>query len=135
MTSMTEAEWRSVQTALCAGGLRECIDNLLASRVVPLTPVFINSDNYHLMQQAWDDGNGTTVRLMPAEDAPWFVGVYDDFEVCEGLEHEGVLYLAVYQSGGGLVSVIVGEGIVENDAGTSFRNLGEAKAYIQGRIA
>lgn len=130
MTRMTEAEWRSVQTALCAGGLRECIDNFIVSRV----PVEIHPKNLQLMEEAWDDGD-ITVRLIAGEVPPWFIGMYEDFEACEGLEHREVLYVAVYQSGGGLVSVIVGEGLVKNDGGVTFRNMAEAKAYIQGRIA
>lgn len=131
MSRMTEEEWAEVQRALCVGELRATIDNLIASRV----PVKIHPNNLRLMEQAWDDGTGSTVRLIAGEDAPWFIGLYEDSEVCEGLEHREVLYVAVYQSGGGLVSVIVGEGLVSNEAGTTFKNMGEAKAYIQGRIA
>lgn len=131
MTRMTEDEWREVREALCTGGLRTTIDNLLTRRV----PVEIHPVNLRLMERAWDDGNGNTVRLIAGEEPPWFIGVYEDSEVCEGLEHRERLYVAVYQSGGGLVSVIEGEGLVTNDGGVTFRNINEAKAYIQGRIA
>ncbi len=101
---------------------------------VSLAPVVISDANRAIMEQAWDDGDNT-VRLEPGENAPWFVGMHEDFEVCEGLEHDGVLYVAVHQSGGGLVSVIEGEGLISNDAGVTFHSMAEAKAYIQGRIA
>lgn len=130
MTSMTEEEWAGVQETLVRGGLRDCIDALLATRV----PVKIHPRNRRIMEQAWDDGD-QTVRLVATSDPPWFVGMFDDFQVCEGLEHEGVLYVITHLSGGGLVSVIVGEGLVENDAGTVFSSVPLAKAYIQGRMA
>jgi hypothetical protein len=131
MTSMTEAEWTSVQNALCVGGLRECIDGLLATRV----PVRIHPRNRRIMEEAFDDGDKTVI-LVASSEPPWsFLGMFEDCHVCDGLEHDGVLYVAVPQSGGGLVSVFVGEELRENNAGVTFLNMGEAKAYIQGRIA
>lgn len=134
MTSMTEQEWAGVLEALCRGGLREYIDSILSAHATRAS-VRIRPNNLRLMERAWDDGDGNTVHLIAGEEPPWFIGVYEDCdEVCEGLEHDGVLYVAVYQSGG-LVSVIVGEGLAENDGGVTFKSMHEAKAYIQGRIA
>jgi hypothetical protein len=42
------------------------------------------------------------------------------------------LYSIVYASGGGLVSVIVGDGIVTNEMGVAFHGISEAKAYVKG---
>lgn len=136
MTSMTEGEWHGVQQALCAGGLRDYIDLLLTTRSgaeVVLPPALISDANRRIMDQAWDDGDGHTITLVAnIEEPPWFVGLHEGFEVCEGVEIEGVLYTITHASGGGLVSVIVGRGLIDNDAGTVFHSIPEAKAYIQG---
>lgn len=131
MTSMTEEEWASVQAALVRGCLEATINGILATRV----PVRIHPRNRRILEEAFDDGD-KTVTLVASSEPPWsFLGMFEDCHVCDGLEHEGVLYVAVPQSGGGLVSVFVGEELRENSAGVTFRNMGEAKAYIQGRIA
>lgn len=137
MTEMTEEEWASVERALCGGGLRDCIERILSNRIPGIAPttVQIRDENRRIMEEAWDDGSSTLVLFANAEEPPWFVGIHEGFEVCEGVERGGVIYTIVHQSGGGLVSVIVGSGLVENDAGVTFRNVNEAKAYIQGLTA
>ncbi len=130
MTSMTEEEWKDVQAALVLGGLEATINGLLATRV----PVKIHPRNRRIMEEAWDDGDKTVTLV--ASEPPWsFVGKFEDYDVCVGLEHDGVLYVAAPQSGGALVSVFVGEELRDNNASITFRSMGEAEAYIQGRIA
>jgi hypothetical protein len=131
MTSMTEEEWKDVQAALVLGGLEATINGLLATRV----PVKIHPRNRRIMEEAWDDGD-KTVTLVATDEPQWsFVGKFEDYDVCVGLEHDGVLYVAAPQSGGALVSVFVGEELRDNNASITFRSMGEAEAYIQGRIA
>ena len=96
--------------------------------------VALSDENRRILQKAYDDGDGGGITLSPGEDPLWFVGTYDDTEVCEGVEHDGVLYTIVHLSGGGLVSVIVGRGLIDNEMGAAFHSVDEAKAYIQGRI-
>ena len=130
---MTEEEWRRVQEALVKGGLRECIDNLLTSRP------FLSDENRRVLEQAYDDGDGHTVTLVATGDHPWFAGMYDDSEVMIGMEYEGVLYSLVPLSGGGLVAVVVGHGLVENEVesemGVAFRGVEAAKAYVKDLTA
>lgn len=129
MARMTEHEWAGVQRALCEGGLREYLDNLLNRRAP--AEVQVNDKNRQMMYQAYDDGSGNTVTLVVGEEG-WFSGTYDDFEVFQAKEHEGTLYCIVHASGGGLVSVIVGSGLIENEMGITFHGMSEAKAYVLG---
>jgi len=98
-------------------------------------PLLISGWNRRLIEEAFDDGDGNILDLVANDDAPWFNGEYDGSVVMEGAEHNGTLYSIVHASGGGLVSVIVGKGLVENDAGVVFHSVSEAKAYVQGLIA
>jgi hypothetical protein len=129
MTQMTEDEWRRVQEALVKGGLRECIDNLLTSRV-PL-----NIENRRIIERAYDDGDGNGIDLVPTDDIPWFAGMYEDSEVMQGVEHNGTLYSIVHASGGGVCSVIVGRGLLDNEIGVAFPGVGPAKEYVKGLTA
>lgn len=95
-------------------------------------PLYLNGKNRVLLESAWDDGDGNTITIEPTEDWPWFRGTYDGHEVMLGMEHDGTIYSIVYASGGGLVSVIVGNGLINNEVGVVFRNVGEAKAYVKG---
>ncbi len=126
MTPVTDQEWNRVTRALVSGGLRECINDIIAARSR------LSDENRRLVEQAWDDGNGGNVTLVPTDDPPWFVGMYEDSEVMLCTEHNGTLYSIVYASGGGLVSVIVGDGIVTNEMGVAFHGISEAKAYVKG---
>lgn len=108
-------------------------ETYVQSNVAP--SVALNDENRGMVREAYDAGDGVSLVLEPTEDHPWFTGLYEGCEVMLGLEHEGVLYSIVYASGGGLVSVIVGDGLVTNDAGVTFRNVGEAKAYVKGLTA
>lgn len=132
MVSLTEEEWARVQHALVAGGLRECIENILSSRILEIT---LRDQNRRILEQAYDDGDGSTIDLVPTDDPPWFAGVYGDDEVMLGMEHNGTLYSIVYASGGGLVSVIVGRGLIENEMGVAFHGVDNAKAYVKGLTA
>lgn len=98
-------------------------------------PVMVCDENRAILERAWDDGDKTVVLLAHPNDATWFVGMWDNLEICEGVEHGGTLYTIVYLSGGGLVSVILGGGLLDNDAGVTFSSVPEAKAYIQGLTA
>jgi hypothetical protein len=127
---MSDEEWGLVQEALVKGGLRECVDNLLTSRP------FLSEKNRRIIEQAYDDGNGNSIDLVPISPHPWFAGMYDgDCEVMLGLEHRGVLYSIVHASGGGICSVIVGDGLINNEMGVAFQNVGAAKAYVEGMTA
>lgn len=131
MTPVTEQEWESVLNTLVRGGLRECIDEIVASR----GSVPISMTNRRIIEQAYDDGDDNTVDLVLTDDPPWFVGLWSDQEVMFGVEHDGTLYSVVHASGGGLVSVIVGRDLIDNEVGVVFRSVGEAKAYIKGLTA
>jgi len=98
-------------------------------------PLLLSGWNRRMIEEAFDDGDGNILDLVANDDAPWFNGEYDGSVVMEGAEHNGTLYSIVHASGGGLVSVIVGKGLVENDAGVVFHSVSEAKAYVQGLIA
>ena len=98
-------------------------------------PLHLNGKNRVLLESAWDDGDGNTLTFEPDEDWPWFRGMYDDSELMLGMEHEGTLYSIVYASGGGLVSVITGDGLINNEVGVVFRGVAEAKAYVKGLCA
>lgn len=126
MTQITDGEWARIQEALVKGGLRECIEDILSTRPS------LRAENLRIIDKAYDDGSGHNITLARTDDPPWFVGMYDDHEVMLGCEINGVLYSIVHLSGGGLVSVIIGEGLVENEAGEVFHNVGEAKAYVKG---
>lgn len=129
MTQMTDDEWERVQEALLKGGLRECINNLLTSRV-PL-----NIENRRLIEQAYDDGDGNGISLTMTGDPPWFAGMYEDQEVMLGLEHNGTLFSVVHASGGATVSVVVGYGLIRNEIGVVFPDVVGAKEYVKGLTA
>lgn len=129
MTPITDPEWQRVQESLCKGGLRDCIDSILVSREL------LGRENRRIIENAYDDGEGGGITLVPTDDPPWFAGVYEDSELCLGLEHNGTLYMIVYASGGGLVSVLVGRAILDNEMGIAFHGVDEAKAYVKGLTA
>jgi len=135
VTSMTAEEWKGVQEALVVGGLEARINDLLASRLRQPCPVSISDRNRRIIEQAYDDGDGNTITLVPTADCPWFSGVWEDQEVMQGVEHNGTLYSVVSLSGGGLVSVIVGRGLIENEVGVAFPGFAEAQTYVKGLTA
>lgn len=135
MTSMTDEEWEGVQKALVVGGLRAYINDLLASRSRQLPPVVISDRNRRIIEQAYDDGSGNGITLVPTDDPPWFAGMYEGSEMMQGMEHNGTLFSVASLSGGGLVSVIVGHGLVENEIGVVFPNVVGAKEYVKGLTA
>jgi len=132
---VTDEEWNNVQKALVVGGLRACIDDILASHVRDHRPVSISSANRRIIEKAYDDGNGNNITLVETDDPPWFAGMWEDHEVMQGVEHDGTLYSVAALGGGGLVSVIVGRGLVENEIGAVFPSIHRAKAYVQGLIS
>ena len=97
--------------------------------------VVLSDRNRRILHQAYDDGDGHGITLVPGDDPPWFVGMYEDTLVCEGIEHEGTLYTVANQSGGGLVSVLIGTALIENELGLVYHSTEAAKAYVQGRMA
>ena len=136
MNIVTDEEWAEVDAALVKGGLRHVIERIVIAhenevRGEPV-PVRISEKNRAVVYRAYDDGGGSSVTLARTDDPPWFAGMYEDHEAMLGAEINGVLYSIVHLSGGGLVSVIIGEGLVNNEAGEVFRNVGEAKAYVKG---
>lgn len=136
MTSMTDEEWKDVQEALVAGGLRECLNSIFARRFQQNRGTLIlYDDNRKIIEEAYDDGDGNTLTFVPTDDPPWFAGVYEGQELMLGMEHDGTLYSIVHASGGGLVSVVVGRGLLDNEVGAAFRSIGEAKAYVKGLTA
>lgn len=133
VTDLTDAEWVRIEQSLVRGGLRGCINDIIAKRCEP--PVTLNERNRRIIDEAYDPGDGTTLTLVHTEDPPWFAGMWEDQEVMMGLEHEGTLFSIVYASGGGLVAVVVGQGLVTNEVGRVFNNVSEAKAYVEGLTA
>lgn len=131
MTPVTNHEWDRVLKALVSGGLRECIDDIIAARA----NVRLSAENRRIVEGAYDDGDGGGITIVPTEDPPWFAGMYEDSELCLGMEHNGTLYTIVYASGGGLVSVLVGRAILDNEMGVAFHGVDEAKAYVKGLTA
>lgn len=94
--------------------------------------VNISDVNRHLIYKAYDNGDGDTITLKSTGDGDWFVGTWEDYSVMEGIEVDGILYSVIPQSGGGLVAVLVGRQIVENEIGVIFHSTAEARAYVQG---
>lgn len=139
MSVITDEEWGAVEAALVRGGLRQTIDRIVLAHEAKARggpePVLISEKNRAMLYRAYDDGDGNSITLEHTDDPPWFSGTYEDFEVMLGMEHEGTLYSLVHASGGGLVSVVVGEGIVNNEVGVVFRGVAEAKAYVKGLCA
>ena len=135
MSKMTDEEWANVTKRLFAsGGLREYIDELLASRAQVCSEHPISDKNRMLLYRAYDDGDGNTVTLRPREDG-YFIGTFDGYEAVTATEIDGVLYSICSHSGGGAVTVLVGEEIVQNMTGVTFSSKSEAKAYIRGLAA
>lgn len=129
MTPMSDEEWGRVQEALVKGGLRECINSLLTSRP------FLSEKNRRIIEQAYDNGDGQSISLVLTDHYPWFAGMWEDHEVMLGLECRGVLYSIVHASGGGICSVIVGDGLINNEIGVAFQDIEAAKAYVEGMTA
>jgi hypothetical protein len=135
MTSMSNEEWKGVQEALVTGGLRSCIDGILASRFSESRLLSLSDANRRIIEKVYaDDGDGHCITLVPTDDYPWFAGMYEGSEMMLGLEHNGTLYSIVTLSGGGMVAVIEGRGILDNEMGVAFNGFTEAKAYVQGLI-
>lgn len=131
MTPVTDREWATVQEALVKGGLRDCINDIITSRL----NVQLSNDNRRILEQAYDDGDGHTIDLVTTDEYPWFIGVWGGCELMHGVEHAGRLYCIVHASGGGQVSVLVGRAILDNEFGVAFPNIDEAKAYVKGLTA
>lgn len=133
MSDMTEEEWEGVAKALVSGGLRDYINGMLRKRTEDILPRLISRDNLRLLRQAFDP----LLRIEESDIDGYFVGVVDDgevVEVVEGTEIDGVLYCICPLSGGGLVSVTVGDELIRN-SGETFRIRAEARAYIKGLSA
>jgi hypothetical protein len=125
---MTDEEWKDVQEALVIGGLRACIDGILARR---FCDVSISEENRQIIEKAYDHG----ITLVTTDDYPWFAGMYENYEVMLGLEHNGTLYSIITLSSGDLVAVIEGRGLLDNEMGVAFHGFVEAKAYVKGLTA
>ena len=95
----------------------------------------LNDANRMLVYRAYDDGDGNTVAIQPSSTPGYFEGVYDDTVVMSGIEVGGKLYSICPQSGGGSVSVLVGDEIVHNGIGPVFDSWAEAYAYVKGLTA
>lgn len=136
MSIVTDEEWAEVDAALVKGGLRQVIERIVIAHENEVrgepAQVQISEKNRALVYRAYDDGDGNTVTIESTDDPPWFRGVYDGSEVMLGCEYGTTLYSLVYASGGGLVSAIVGEGLVNNEVGVVFHSVPEAKAYVKG---
>lgn len=131
MTNLTEEEWLGLQATLVQGGLREYVEDLVKKRL-EADCVPISDANRAILYRAYDDGNGGNIALLASTVEGYFVGMWEDHEVMEGTEIDGVLYSVCPQSGGGLVTVLVGDEIVNNDIGPMFHSNAEARAYILG---
>ena len=95
----------------------------------------LRDHNRALIYRAYDDGDGNTISLESNGGGDWFVGTWEGEPVMEGIEVSGTLYSVVPQSGGGLVAVLVGRELEDNEIGVTFSSAPEAKAYIQGLTA
>jgi hypothetical protein len=131
VTTLTEEEWQGLQATLVRGGLREYVEGLVAKRL-EADCVPISDANRAILYRAYDDGNGGNITLATSDVEGYFVGLWEDVEIMEGTEVDGVLYSVCPQSGGGLVTVLVGEQITDNDLGPMFHSNAEARAYILG---
>jgi hypothetical protein len=129
MTPMTEEEWQRVQEALVKGGLRECVDSLLARRP------YLSIGNRKIIEQAYDDGDGNNIRLVVTDRFPWFLGMWEDSVVYRGLECRGTLYSIVMLNGDDRCTVIIGDGLVTNEIGVAFQSVDAATAYVEGITA
>lgn len=98
-----------------------------------IAPPYVLSDaNRMLLYRAYDDGDGSTITIQAGSTDDYFVGMYEDEKMMEGVQIDGTLYSICLQSGDGLVTVLVGEEIVQNVVGPTFRSWSEARAYIKG---
>ena len=135
----TQASSRTIEEAVQVAAL--CVslcERLLAQHEGDQTvsDLGISDANRMLIYRAYDDGDGNTVTLEPTgEPEGWFVGTHEGEPVMEGVEVDGRLYSVVPQSGGGLVAVLVGRQIVNNEIGAVFTSTAEARAYVQGLTA
>jgi len=129
MKPLTEEEWQRIQEALVRGGLRDVIDDMLAGRP------HLSEYNRKIIEQAYDDGMGSTISLVLTDDPPWFAGMWEDQELMLGMEHRGRLYSIVHASGGGLVSVVIGDGLITNEMGATFDGVNAAKAHVKDLTA
>jgi hypothetical protein len=129
VTVMTEQEWAGLQATLVTGGLREYVDGLLRKRAP--SPLPISEVNRAMLYEAYDDGNGNTVEILVGENG-YYEGWWGGSYMMEGTEIDGVAYNICPTSGGGGVTVYVGDAILENMVGEWFQTVPEAKAYIRG---
>lgn len=132
MTTLTEEEWEGLQATLVRGGLKEYVEELVRKRLEPECCVSISDANRAILYAAYDDGDGRNITLVTSDIEGYFVGVWEDHEVMEGTEIDGTLYSVCPQSGGGLVTVLIGDQISSNDVGPIFHSNAEARAYIRG---
>lgn len=115
-----------------AGEFYPCKPDIFEQTYETTTPYTLSDANRMLLYRAYDDGDGSTVTIQAGSTDDYFVGMYEDMEVMEGVQIDGTLYSICPQSGGGLVTVLVGEEIVQNVVGPTFSSFPEARAYIKG---
>ena len=117
------------------GGFQIWKPKTFDSTFTPAPSFKLSDANRMLVYRAYDDGDGNTVAIQPSSTPGYFVGVYDDTVVMSGIEIDGKLYSICPQSGGGSVSVLIGDEIVQNGIGSIFDSWVEAYTYVKGLTA
>ena len=98
--------------------------------------VTLSDTNRALLDRAYDDGVGGTFSLIPSDIPGYFEGHYDGDYVMEATEVNGILYSVCSNSGGGMVSVLVGNQICStHNPALAFQSIDGARTYIQGLAA
>ena len=96
--------------------------------------VTLSDTNRALLHRAYDDGDGNSFSIVPSAFPGYFEGVCDGNKMMEGTEVNEILYSICPNSGGGTVSVLRGDQILQNEMGRLMETWGEAREYIQ-RVA
>lgn len=91
--------------------------------------VTLSDTNRYLIYRAFDDGVGGGIHNIVPADEPGYFSCRDEdgIEWMEGTEVDGVLYSIVPESGGGLISVYVGEQLA-GDGMSSVRTVNSVDA-------
>lgn len=114
----------------------------LADPIVPTNQppgVTLSDTNRYLIYRAFDDGMGGGITdIVPADEPGYFSCLWagdDGYEAMEGIEVDGVLYSIVPESGGGLMSVYVGDDLTGGGMTNhvTVNNIQAARAHIKER--
>lgn len=94
--------------------------------------VRLSDTNRALIHKAYDDGEGGTLTITASDTPGYFTGMYDGDEVMKGTEVNGVLYSICPNSGGGLLSLLIGAELTDGmTQGVTFKSNAEARDHIR----